>query len=343
MLLEFPVAGSSMMMLTAHKHQTIINYFIVWCFVFHIFCFDIFLVPPVFSSENNILPQERGQISLSRLFFPGQGRSSSLFRYEPFTFDFSHPKSPQRIRTWIRGFGNWSHLSHSDGFTDLESYSYGVAVGVDRQIGRQFLFGILLGTNQSSSQGANGSFQWDSDLFAVHTSGYCRMVLQNFFVDIEGGLGYNEQSFPEHTALQWNFNGEAGTWWTHGLGKVEPYLGLRHVSLELDPNNDSKTTFLFGLRYSWKTTGIYSITSPRLYGGILHELGDRNLLNVASFTDAPTVFLAPGYKITETRFFFGGGFTSSMGSSLDIYLRYTAEAASNYSAHTLLLGMNWNY
>jgi uncharacterized protein with beta-barrel porin domain len=201
-----------------------------------------------------------------------------------------------------------------------------------------------LGANQNSSQGSNKSFSWESDLSSVHTSTYFRIALRNnFFLDVEGGLGYNEQSFPPRTAIQWNFNSEAGTWWTQGLGKVEPYLGLRHVALELDPKTDSKTTFLLGVRYSWQTTGIYSVTSPRLYGGMIQELGDRTLLNVASFTDAPTVFSIPGYEIAETRFFFGGGFTSSMGSSLDIYFRYTAETASNYSSHTLLLGMNWNY
>jgi outer membrane autotransporter protein len=325
------------------------KYFIIRCFVLFVFCLSVFRVSSIFSLElEDGLPQERGQTSLSRLFFPNCGGVVSSFSHEPFTFDFSLPKFPQRTRTWIRGFGNWTHLGHSNGFTDLEFYSYGVSVGIDRQIGRQFLFGVLLGANRSSSQGANGSFQWNSDLSAVHSSGYFRMAIQNFFVDLEGGLGYNEQSFPLRTGLQWHFNAETGTWWAQGLGKVEPYIGLRHVSLELNSNknnnaNDSKTTFLFGVRYSWQTTGIYSIISPRLYGGIFHELGDCNLLNVASFTDAPTVFSIPGYEITQTRFFFGGGFTSSMGSSLDIYLRYTAETASNYSAHTLLLGMNWNY
>jgi uncharacterized protein with beta-barrel porin domain len=118
---------------------------------------------------------------------------------------------------------------------------------------------------------------------------------------------------------------------------------LRYVALELDPKTDSKTTLIAGVRYSWKTTGAYSVTSPRLYGGIFQELGDRTLLNVASFTDSPIVFSIPGYEINETRFFFGGGFTSSMGSSLDVYFRYTAEVASKYTSHTLLFGMNWNY
>ncbi|MDR2440081.1 MAG: autotransporter outer membrane beta-barrel domain-containing protein [Planctomycetaceae bacterium] len=309
----------------------------------------IFPVPLVFSAENKI-PEERGQISLSGIFFPDRGKISSFFRYDqPFAFDLFHSKSPCRFRTWIRGFGNWSHLGHSDGLTDLEYYSYGVSVGIDRQIGQQLLFGISLGGNQCPSQGTNKLLQWKSTLSSVHTSAYCRTTIQNIFFDFEGGLGYNEQSFPAQTnqatqtAIQWNLNAETGTWWTQGLGKVEPYLGLRHVSLELNPKNNSKTTFLLGVRYSWKTTGIYSVTSPRLYGGIFQELGDRNLLSVASFTDAPTVFAIPGYKITETRFFFGGGFTSSMGSSLDIYFRYTAETASNYSSHTLLFGMNWNY
>jgi uncharacterized protein with beta-barrel porin domain len=315
-----------------------------------ILCFFVFSVSLVFSTENQI-PEERGQVPLSGLFFPLRGGVSSFFRHEPFTFDFSLPKSPRRLRTWIRGFGNWTHLGHSDGFADLEYYSYGVSVGIDRQIGRQLLFGISLGGNKISSQGTNRSLQWNSNLSAVHTSAYFRTAIRSFFFDFECGFGYNEQSFqqsfqrpfPSQTAIQWNFNGETGIWWTQGLGKVEPYLGLRHISLQLDPKNDSKTTFILGVRYSWKTTGVYSVTFPRLYGGIFQELGNRTLLNVASFTDAPTVFSIPGYEIPETRFFFGGGFTSSMGSSLDIYLRYTAEAASNYSSHTLLLGMNWNY
>lgn len=331
-----------MMMQTAHKHRTIINCYIVRCFVLFVLYSCIFPFPLIFSAENN-LSEERGQTPFSGLFFPGSGKVSSFFREEPFTFDFHLPKSPHRFRTWIRGFGNWSHLSDSDGFTDLEYYSYGVSVGLDKQIGRQLLFGISLGGNQCPSQGTNKSVQWKSDLSSVHTSAYFRTTIRNIFFDFEGGLGHNKQSSPSQTAIQWNVNAETGTWWTQGLGKIEPYFGLRHVALELNPKDDSKTTFILGVRYSWKTTGIYSVTLPRLYGGIFQELGNRNLLNIASFTDAPTVFSIPGYEITKTRFFFGGGFTSSMGSSLDVYLRYTAEVASNYSSHTLLLGMNWNY
>lgn len=333
-----------MMLQTAHKHRTMINYDIVRCFVLFALCFCVFSVSPAFSAEDaeNDVQGERGQNSLSGLIFPKPSGVLPFFR-QPFTLDFSLPKSPRRLRTWVRGFGNWSHLGHSDGFFDLEYYSYGVSAGIDRQIGRQLLFGILLGGNKNSAQGVNKSLQWQSNLSSVHSSAYFRTTVQSLFFDFEGGLGYNEQSFPFRTAIQWNFNAEAGTWWTQGLGKVEPYFGLRYVSLELEPKNDSKTTFLFGVRYSWKTTGIYSVTTPRLYGGILQELGNRNLLNVASFTDAPTVFSIPGHEITETRFFFGGGFTSSMGSSLDIYFRYSAETASNYSSHTLLFGMNWNY
>ncbi|MDR1964397.1 MAG: autotransporter outer membrane beta-barrel domain-containing protein, partial [Planctomycetaceae bacterium] len=218
-----------------------INFYIVRCFVLFVF-FVSFGFPATFgfSTENDFsndlpnylseslsenLPENlsdnlsdyRGQTLLSNLFFSGQRRLVPFFRYEfrhkPFTFDTSLPKSPQRFRTWIRGFGNWSQLGHSDGTADLEYYAYGVSVGIDRQIGRNFLFGVSLGGIQNSSQGGDGLFHWKSDLSAVHTSAYFRIAFRNFFFDLEGGFGYNDQSFPSRTAIQWNCNSETGIWW----------------------------------------------------------------------------------------------------------------------------------
>lgn len=276
----------------------------------------------------------------SFLFSPYGSRRdlTSEFRREPL--------NRTRLRTSIRGFGNWTTPDdQSTIYSNLKIRSYGVAVGVDQQFGRRFLLGASAGGNWSSLNWNNNgrSSRLKGRISAVHGSIYGRTTLQRFFFDVEAGIGSSEDPLSSKSAFQWNINAEAGTWWEEGLGRIEPFVSIRHASLDLDPKSESKTTLSAGFRYSWKTTGIYATTSPRLYIGVLQELGDRNLIETATFANVPTVYSIPGYQIDETRLFCGGGFTSSMGSSLDLFLRYTAELASRFTSHTVLFGMNWNF
>lgn len=305
---------------------------------------SIFSAPAAISTESEIHLGQRGlpqMFTMPMLPVPGLRRSNGLAN----GLDFSSDWSQRRYRTWIRGFGHWCNIDSGGQAAGLEYYSYGVSVGIDQQLGRRLLLGASLGGSDVTARigKASGQNRQEADLSAAHGSIYCRTTMDQLYFDLEGGLGYNDQSQPSRHSLQWNINAETGTWWGHGFGRIEPFLGLRHVSLDLDPGTETKTTFVGGVRYSWKTTGAFSVTSPRVYGGVLQELGDRELMNAAVFVDAPTVFSIPGYKVAGTRFFFGGGFTSTMGRSLDLYLRYTAEVASDHASHTAMLGMNWNF
>lgn len=278
--------------------------------------------------------------------FLGQRRSSTLVpgflweRYNLPSAKISPSLKRGRLRFWTHGFGNWSQISGSRYASDLNVQSSGLSIGVEQQFGRSVLVGASLGGNWSKLKPKRSDKE---DLDATYGSMYFRTTLQRLYFDVEAGWGSNDVSWLSKSATQWNVNAEAGTWWEHGLGKVEPYLSLRHVAMDDDRSDESKTTLLLGLRYSWMTKGAFAMTSPRFYAGVIQELGDRNLINTALFSDAPTVFSLSGYKADETRLFCGGGFTSSMGSSLDLYLRYTAEVASDDSSHTLMLGMNWNF
>ena len=302
----------------------------------------------VFPGMHDSVEQDeyRGQKGLSQMFFSGETpRLPALARSRNFGLNPEFMNVSRRYRTWVRGFGNWSSVGAPDSSTDWEYHSYGFSLGIDQQIGRNLLLGVALRGNKISVQGKKiqGRIRQESDISATHVSIYVRTSLDRIYFDLEGGLGYNDQSYPAQTGMQWNLNAETGTWWGHGLAKVEPFLGLRHVSLDTDPGTETKTTLIGGLRYSWKTTGTFAVITPRFYGGVIQELGDRNLMNAAMFVDAPTVFTIPGGEIAQTRFFFGGGFTSAMGRSLDLYIRYTAEIASKHASHTAMFGMNWNF
>jgi uncharacterized protein with beta-barrel porin domain len=274
-----------------------------------------------------------GQRSLSTLFF--------FDRPSYFSRHFRNDSGPIHFRTWFRGFGNWTTLSGAD---SLDAKAYGVSVGVGRRFGRNVLIGVGLGGSQCSAEEKQRNE--NIDVSAFHGSLYTRIRLQRLYFDIEGGLGSddNKRSGAKSTAFQGNLSGEVGTWWESGLAKVEPYFGVRQVWYDdKSPQIGEKTTSVLGVRYSWKTVSTHAVTRPRVYAGWLHEWNDRDLMSVGTFVDAPTVYRLSGAVQTEDRLFVGGGFTTAMGSSLDVYLRYTAEIASNYSAHTLLLGMNWNF
>ena len=238
----------------------------------------------------------------------------------------------------MRTFGNWTQ-GDSVSTDELKFLSYGLTLGIDRQINRHWLFGLALGENKTTIESASSP---DKDnINAFHANLFARRTFDRFFLDVEGNFGYNDQSFQEN-ATQWGISGEAGTWWSHGLGRVEPYVRLSHVCWNGD-GNDTKETLMAGVRYSWRTATDLTTTVPRFFGGILQELGDKSLFPVATFGNTPTVFPVSGLVVPETRLFLGGGFTTSMGTSLDILLRYTAEMSSRHTSHTALLGVNCNF
>ena len=224
---------------------------------------------------------------------------------------------------------------------ELKLLSYGLTLGIDQQINKNWLFGLALGENKTSVKFAQTS---DKDTInAFHTNVFARRTFDQFFLDVEGNFGYNDHAF-QHNATQWSVSGEAGTWWCHGLGRVEPYVRLSHVcwsgASNLYDRNDTKETLMAGVRYSWRTATDLTTTVPRFYGGVLQELGNKSLFQVSSFGNTPTVFPIHNLEVSSTRLFLGGGFTTSMGTSLDIFLRYTAELSSRDTSHTALLGVN---
>ena len=243
----------------------------------------------------------------------------------------------KRYRVWLRTFGNWSQ-GDAAAADNLKFTSYGLTLGMDRQLGKSWLAGLALGTNDTSVKFAHSPYR--DNISALHASLFVRKTFDRFFLDAEGNFGYNDHSSVfQKDATQWGLSGEAGTWWNHGLGKVEPYVRLSHVCRDGN-GSDTKETLIAGVRYSWQTATDLTTTVPRFYGGILHELGHKSLFSVSSFGNTPTVFPIGNLEVPETRLFLGGGFTTSMGTSLDILFRYTAEMSSRDTAHTVLLGVN---
>jgi len=247
---------------------------------------------------------------------------------------------PKHYRIWLRTFGNWTqgNTTFSEEFTFA---SYGLTLGVDRKIGKHWLAGLALGENETSVKFAQSSY--NDDISAFHGSLFARRTFDQFFFDVEGNFGYNDHSSPFlQDATQWGLSGEAGTWWSHGLGKTEPYVRLSHVCWNGD-GSDTKETLIAGVRYSWQTATDLTTTIPRFYGGVIQELGNRSLFSVSSFGNTPTAFPVGNLEVPETRLFLGGGFTTSMGTVLDISFRYTAEMSSRDTSHTALLGVNCHF
>ena len=246
----------------------------------------------------------------------------------------------KQYRVWLRTFGNWTQ-GDAGTVDNLQLASYGLTLGVDRQIGKTWLAGLALGTNETTVRFAHSPYK--DDISAFHTNLFARRTFDRFFVDLEGNFGYNNHSSPfQKNATQWGLGGEAATWWSHGLGRVEPYVRLSHVCWN-GSSSDTKDTFIAGVRYSWRTATELTTTVPRFYGGVVQELGNRSLFSVSSFGNTPTVFPVRDLEVSGTRLFLGGGFTTSMGTSLDILFRYTAELSSRDTSHTALFGINCKF
>ncbi len=275
-------------------------------------------------------------------------------------------------RLWYRAFGHMLSQGGNDsagaagrsGAFDADSY--GFSIGLEQRLNRLFMVGGGVGGNWTNTdKTASGR----SDVAALFISGYGRFDCRQAYVSLEAGYGWNDHTSTrqgeggnwraERSATQFHLRGECGVWWESGFSRFEPYLALCYVALdepaygETGPSgeeeppygarSDSKTTFLSGLRYSWRQAGPLARVEPIMYGGWVHEFEANDLFSVGTFADAPTVYRVPGFQPRQDRFFIGGGIGSSMRKRLDLYFRYTAEIANGYSTHTLLGGMNWNY
>jgi hypothetical protein len=253
-----------------------------------------------------------------------------------------------RYRTWVRTFANQTETGNSDVFNNPKSQTFGLSLGFEQQWGRQFLSGISAGKSWFTLKSQNRQPNNKENIGGYFASVYFRKFFQRCYFDAETGLGSSEnaaliQYADNDDSLFWFVNGEFGFRSDYGLANLEPYLSARYVKLDNDYNDEGKTSFLAGVRYSWKTKGLYAAISPRLFAGVLYESGNRELVHNAFFSEIPVVNYLPGIKIPDARAFFGGGWTSSYGNALDLYFRYTAELASSYSGHTVLLGMRWNF
>ncbi|MDR1291715.1 MAG: autotransporter outer membrane beta-barrel domain-containing protein [Planctomycetaceae bacterium] len=249
------------------------------------------------------------------------------------------------LRTWVSGFGNWTSIGSETNSDNVSAfYSSGFAVGMDKLMNRCFLLGVTFGWDKTTIKPPSSRSE---NFSAGHGHAYFRTTFRRLYVDVESGIGLSDgtqlnSSGSKSTALQWNFQVETGTWWDEGLMKIEPFMLLQHATLFREDLSDrNKSTAIAGVRCSWKSTGLFSVSTPRIYGGFIRELGNSDVAATSLFSDSPTIFVIQNRKITKTRIFGGCGTTASMGTTLDIYFRYTAEAASRYTSHTLLVGMNW--
>ena len=228
----------------------------------------------------------------------------------------------------------------------LDLTAYGFSLGLEQQAGHSWLYGLSVGTTQSRQSSTDS--RWDGGTYSsTNLSLYNRFNIQRFYLDLEGGFAQNEQKKPDVDSSQWHLYAETGTWWEQGLAQLKPYLALRYVGWNPDDNQDwdklSQTTLLAGMQYRWTSKGHFAENHPRLFAGILHEMGDRQLVTVGGFSDSPSVFALPTPSVSDTRFFVGAGNHADFGESLSLSMRYTAELAPNHSAHMLMLSMFWYF
>ncbi|MDR1923775.1 MAG: autotransporter outer membrane beta-barrel domain-containing protein [Planctomycetaceae bacterium] len=291
----------------------------------------------------NIFRNKKSDAAVLPVYFGGDsGCRSNLDA----GFDYFDEKS---LRVWVSSFFNWTGLKSADSnnIIPVGTYrfdSYGFAVGVDRTWDRSFLTGVMVGWNRTRADPPRGASE---NLSATYALLYFRKTFQRIYADIEGGIGYgdgtekNQLTQSANNSFQWNLRYEMGTWWDEGLMKVEPFGVLQYASLDESKRKREQGTAIAGLRFSWKSTGLFAVSTPRFYGGFIRELCDTDVTGIGVFTDSPMLFIVDGRNMPKGRFFGGCGVTATMGSSLEIYFRYTAEAASKYNSHSLLVGMNW--
>lgn len=282
-------------------------------------------------------------IGLSAFSLPVFADQTQTFRWAGFTQAQQLPQNQYRVG--LKTFGNWSEGETLGTGSGIFS-SYGTVIGIDRQLGKNWLIGLNAGENRATMQSGGNPSAGKSVIESLFGTFYVRKTFSYSYFDVEPHYAHNRNK-TSGDADQWGIAGEFGIWRDHGLGKIEPFLRLSHTSIqsgaEMSAGTESLNMLLAGVRYSWRTTSQLSTTVPRFYGGLQHEFGSKNVFQVSPFSTAPSVVVLRNGKTSPSRAFLGGGFTTSMGTSLDILLRYTAEISPHWTSHTVMLGVNCNF
>ena len=159
---------------------------------------------------------------------------------------------------------------------------------------------------------------------------------------------------------QMNYQTEIGLKVKSGFTNIEPFLGVRCVTLSdggvdfssmksrfsfsnsSDAGLDSCRTLL-GSRFSWEYATYVSTIRPFLRGIWVHEYGDENVYMTSDTLLLPIAGEFGGLTFPRDRAVLGVGVTAALRDMVDLYFDYNSTFAEEMTVYSINGGFNVKY
>ena len=272
--------------------------------------------------------------------------------------------NPARDGFWMRAQGADGRIDGDGNASGAKHNGGGFALGADRWLRDDLLFGLAAGYGHDQADTATG----DVDVASYQIAAYGRWQPAAYYLDASLGYGHHRSDVTRHIGFlglradddysgnSANLALEAGWPLARGQATLTPYAGLSAAwwrrdnsaesgagaaNLELATQTvDSQRSHL-GLRYTWNGMRF----APTADVAWVHEFGDTRMpvdARFASFTPA-TDFRIHGPELDRDRLALSFGLTVWADKNARLSVGYRGEFAESDREHAATAALRWTW
>ncbi len=247
--------------------------------------------------------------------------------------------------------------------------SRGLMGGIDYRLGAATVIGVMAGYDATDARLTPTSRQ--SHVQSWFAGGYGSVALGPAFVDLQGSYGksdydlfrritvstFTAESLAESESEQWMLAGTAGLSLRTPGFDIEPYVGARYVSLDLngftETGNIAALTIgateveslqsIVGLRVGADIPVRSASLRPSIRAEWRHELENDDARLIGGSFGGAGAFGFTTTPLRDDHLVVGAGFSLSGGGPLSLVTDYTGQLAGGYQIHALTGGLRLTF
>ncbi len=271
---------------------------------------------------------------------------------------------PYRGRVFGHFLASWGAQDSQGVKTDVGGFdvgSFGGAIGQDWTLTQHFLWGYGIQATQTTIDAKNTN-SYDSSIDSL--AGFLRMSVFDalWHIDLLYGGARNwvrhahltTDAYTKFADTQCFFESEFGARFDKGYTRIEPRLNFRALTL-VEPSSaerfivskarsssfsSASYRMKLGSRFSWEYATTLGVSKPYITVDWSHEFGNRAIYTIDDQASIPVGFRFGRHKMARDKLLFGAGLDYALEETFDVYFRYDAEVAKEYSAHLFFAGFN---
>jgi outer membrane autotransporter protein len=269
---------------------------------------------------------------------------------------------------WGRALGMTGSMDSDDGRLGFDIDGYGIALGVDNQVGKNLVLGIGAGyTSSDVDFDDNGQ---STDVDGYHVSLYGTYSTPAFYLDaavLYGGNSYDTDrltpggkvtSDPDGSQFalylgggynmvkdaDWFFIPTAGVQWAKVDIDGFTEKGASPYNLKVDDFDTDSFVTTLGFRVGTSMMMGSAKVTPEFRLAWGHEFGDTDRDVSATFASlgGPS-FTVNGVEPDEDSALVGVGVNANMSNNMTLFLDYDGEFRSDFNSHTVSGGLRWKF